>query len=91
MDLFCGRNQIKRYFQDREARNTEATGVDLMAGETDIKADIKEVEKFIPPEKQFDVVTDFEGARGVMNPEIIKNYLRGGRTFYWRVQRLVVL
>ena len=75
LDLFCGHNPVKKYFQNKKT-NTEVTGVDLVAEEADIKSDVKDIEKVLPPKKQFDVITDFGGIEEVTNWEATKDYLK---------------
>lgn len=75
LDLFCGANSIKRYFQEKKLKG-EVTGVDISNERADIKADVAEIDKVLKPEKQFDIVCSFGGVPDVTNYEIIKDYLK---------------
>lgn len=75
LDLFCGSNSIKRYFQEKKIPG-EVIGIDNTTKQADIKADVAEIEKVLPAEKQFDIICSFGGVPGVINYEKIKNYLK---------------
>lgn len=80
LDLFCGSNSIKKYFQ-RKGLKGEVLGVDISSQEADIKTDVAQIDKIIPPEKQFDIVCSFGAVPGVANYETIKNYLKDDGLF----------
>lgn len=74
LDLFCGPNSIKRYFNNKDSK-TEVVGIDVVDDRADIKTDVKNIKKFIKPEKQFGAVFELGGVPGNVNYELIKNYL----------------
>ena len=75
LDLFCGPNSIKRYFNNKDSK-TEVVGIDVVDDRADIKTDVKNIKKFIKPEKQFDNILEFNGVPGKVDYKIIKDYLK---------------
>jgi len=80
LDLFCGSNSIKDYSNERKL-NAKVTGVDISSEKADIKADAAEIERFIPPEKQFDIIFELGGVPGVVKTEVIEKYLKDDGLF----------
>jgi len=80
LDLFCGSNSIKEYGKEKRL-NMEVVGVDISSEKADIKADVAEIDKFISPEKQFDIVFDLGGVPGVISLEKFETYLKDGGFF----------
>ena len=76
LDLFCGPNSIKKYFN--KDSKTEVVGVDVVDSRADIKADVKNIKKFIKPEKQFNAIFELGGVPENINYELIKDYLDDG-------------
>jgi len=74
LDLFCGPNSIKEYFKNKKSK-AEVIGLDIADNHADIKADVRDIEKFIKPEKQFDVIFELRSVPGYLNRRLIKDYL----------------
>jgi hypothetical protein len=75
LDLFCGSNSIKEYSRKKNLK-AEVIGVDISSERADIKANAAEIEKFIPPEKQFNIIFDLGGVPKVVKTEVIEKYLK---------------
>ena len=77
LDLFCGRNPVKRYVQEN-GLNTEVTGVDIDTPEADIRSDVAKLAEVISAEGQFDIVTSLGAHPGFENYQTSARYLKEG-------------